>query len=90
MNSKEINLPLYIRNRNNGDMIEVKGLNGKKKIKDILIDEKIPKAKRDSIPLLVDKNDRILSIFGVKKSKYDKQTSEFYDIIIKCIKKKEE
>ena len=90
LNSNEIKLPLYIRNRKNGDFIEVKGLNGTKKIKDILIDSKISSQKREKLPILVDKNGKILCIFGVKKSKYDKQTDEFYDIIVKCIKKKEE
>ena len=36
LNSKKIKLPLYIRNRKNGDYIEILGLNGKKKVKDIL------------------------------------------------------
>ena len=41
LNSNEIKLPLYIRNRKQGDFIEVLGLNGKKKVKDIFIDEKV-------------------------------------------------
>ena len=43
LNSSNIKLPLYIRNKKEGDYIEVLGLNGKKKIKDIFIDNKIPK-----------------------------------------------
>ena len=39
LNSKNINLPIYLRNKKEGDYIEVKGLNGKKKIKDVFIDE---------------------------------------------------
>ena len=60
LNSNEIKLPLYIRNRKQGDFIEVLGLNGKKKVKDIFIDEKINKEDRNSYPILVDSNDTIL------------------------------
>ena len=85
LDSKEIKLPLYIRNKQDGDKIEIKGLNGSKKIKDIFIDEKINKTQRDTWPLLVDSNDIVLWIPGLKKSKFDKQKNENYDIIIKCM-----
>ena len=42
---------LYIRNRRNGDSFIPFGMKGSKKIKDYFIDEKIPKDKRDSIPI---------------------------------------
>ncbi len=90
LDSNEISLPLYIRNRKDGDTIEVKGLNGTKKIKDIMIDSKVPIKKRNEIPILVDKTGKILCVFGIKKSKYDKQINDFCDIIVKCIEKKEE
>ena len=83
LNSKEIKQPLYIRTRQDGDKIEIKGLNGSKKVKDIFIDEKIPKQERKDWPILVDSNDTILWIPGLKKSKFDKQNKENYDIIIK-------
>ena len=82
LNSKNITLPLYIRNKKNGDAIEVLGLNGKKKIKDIFIDSKIPKEKRENYPLLVDSDDKILWIPNIKKSKYNVKKNEFYDIIL--------
>ena len=82
LNSKNIMLPLYLRNKKNGDYIEVKGLNGKKKIKDIFIDSKIPLEVRNNYPLLVDSNDNILWIPNIKKSKYNVKKDEFYDIIL--------
>lgn len=90
LNSKDITLPLYIRNRKNGDQVELKGLNGTKKIKDIFINEKIPTSIRDSYPLLVDSKDKILWIPGLKKSKYDIENNEKYDIILKCYHRKED
>lgn len=83
LNSKEIELPLYVRTKLDGDKIEIKGLNGSKKIKDIFINEKISKQDRKDWPILVDSKDTILWIPGLKKSKFDKQNKENYDIIIK-------
>ena len=82
LNSKNINLPLYLRNKNEGDYIEVLGLNGKKKIKDIFINSKIPKDKRNTYPILVDSKDNILWIPNIKKSKYNVKKDDFYDIIL--------
>ena len=87
LNSKDVKLPLYIRNRQNGDKIMLK--NGTKKIGEILSESKIRKDERDKLPLLIDSNDNILWIPGIKKSKFDKQISEEYDIIIKYVKKGE-
>ena len=84
LNSKEITLPLIVRKRKNGDKIEVKNLNGSKKIKDIFIDEKIDVRKREVIPILTDSSGKVLWIAGIKKSKFCKNKNELYDIIVKC------
>ena len=89
LNSKNIKLPLYIRNKRNGDIIYLKGTNGKKKIKDIFIDSKISKTKRDNYPLLVDSNDTILWIPSIKKSKFNENINSFCDIILKYCEKEE-
>ena len=90
LNSNNITLPLYLRNKKDGDYIEVLGLNGKKKIKDIFIDEKIPIKERKKYPLLVDANDNILWIPNIKKSKYNVKKDENYDIILTSYKEREE
>ncbi len=82
LNSKEISLPLYIRNRKTGDKMIVKNMKSPKKIKDIFMDSKLPKEERETQPLLVDSNDNILWIPGIKKSKFDKANKENYDIIL--------
>jgi hypothetical protein len=58
-----------------------------RKIKDILIDSKIPMKSRNNLWLLVDSDGQILWIPGIKKSKFDKEINEKYDIILKYIKK---
>ncbi len=83
LNSKEIKLPIKVRSRQNGDKMFVKNLGGSKKIKDIYIDEKIPIEKRKEIPIVTDSNNTILWLPGVKKSKFDVETTGIYDIILK-------
>ena len=87
LNSKNIKLPLYFRNRKDGDFIILKGSNNKKKIKDIFIEKKIPLRERNNYPLLVDSNDNILWIPNIKKSNFcikKSENNQNYDIIIKC------
>ncbi len=79
----EVKLPLYIRTRKLGDKMLLKKIDGYKKIKDIFIDCKISLKERDTWPIVVDSEDKIIWIPGVKKSKYTKLKSEKYDIIIK-------
>ena len=82
LNSQDLSLPLKVRTRRNGDKMEVKNLGGKKKIKDIYIDEKIPLEKRKTIPIVTDNNNTILWLPGVKKSKFDVESDRIYDIIL--------
>ena len=83
IDSNEISLPLYIRTRKFGDKMFLKKLNGYKKVKDIFIDCKVPVKERDKWPIVVDSQDRIIWIPGLKKSKFTKLKNEKYDIIIK-------
>lgn len=90
LNSKDITLPLYIRNREDGDYIILKGSNNRKKIKEIFIEKKLPLKKRNNYPLLVDSNNNIIWIPNIKKSKFCNKKSENYDIIIRCNERKED
>ena len=89
LNNKDITYPLYIRTRCEGDQIEVKNLNGRKKVGDIFIENKIPRTLRDIYPILVDANDYILWIPGLKKSKFDSDINEKCDIILRYKRKGE-
>lgn len=83
LSSTDIEFPLFIRTRKEGDKMSVKNMNGRKKINDIFTDLKIPLEERDKWPILVDKNDEILWLPGLKKSKYDIEKSINCDIILK-------
>jgi len=60
--------PLYLRNRKNGDTMTLKI--GTKKVKDILIDQKIPLSIRDKMFVVADSKS-VLWIPGIKKSLQD-------------------
>lgn len=83
LNTKNLALPLYIRNKKDGDYIELKGITGTKKVKEIFIEKKLSKDQRTNYPILVDKNDTILWIPNLKKTKFTLKKQENYDIIIK-------
>lgn len=63
-------IPLVVRNRRDGDRMQLPGLNGRKKVKDIFIDLKIPPSRRDRIPLVFDAEGRLLWIPGIRQSSH--------------------
>lgn len=83
LNSKEITLPLYVRNKKDGDKMGIKGMLGSKKISDIFIDDKISSQDRLLWPVVCDSKDNIVWLPGLKKSKFNKTKDEKYDIILK-------
>ena len=83
LDSKSIKLPLYVRNRHDGDKMTVKGMLGRKKISDIFIDCKISSKDRELWPIVCDSDDNIVWLPGLKKSKFCKEKSENCDIILK-------
>ncbi|MEB3103274.1 tRNA lysidine(34) synthetase TilS [Paenibacillaceae bacterium T2] len=64
----KLDLPLAFRNRLPGDRFRPMGVDGSKKVKDLFIDHKISYYVRDRIPLLVDGQQRILWIPGLRRS----------------------
>lgn len=58
---------IKIRYKKDGDRIIPTGMKGEKKVKEILINEKIPKERRDKLPLIL-YNDEIVWIGGVRGS----------------------
>ena len=83
LSSDDVKFPLRVRTRQDGDRISVKGMLGSKKINDIFIDKKISIQERNMWPVVVDSNNTIVWLPGLKKSKFDKTKSENYDIILR-------
>jgi tRNA(Ile)-lysidine synthase len=59
-----VSLPLAIRSRRRGDRFRPLGMGHRKKLQDFLVDRKIPREIRDSLPLVVDGEDRIVWVVG--------------------------
>ncbi|MDF2673134.1 MAG: tilS [Clostridiales bacterium] len=73
------------RNKRDGDYIYPKGMKGRKKIKDIFIDKKIPREVRGKT-LLITQESEVVWIFGLRDSrkyKVDENTKHVMEIEIK-------
>lgn len=71
---------IIIRYRKDGDRITPLGMKGSKKLKDIFIDLKIPREKRDNIPILCF-DDKISWIVGYKTSQESRITNDTKNIL---------
>lgn len=83
LDKNEVKFPLHVRTRHDGDKMNVKGMLGRRKINDIFIDNKINLDERDVWPVVVDSDENIVWLPGLKKSKFCKTKDEKYDIILK-------
>ena len=60
-----LRLPLAVRSRRPGDRFSPLGMGGrKKKLQDVLVDRKVAREMRDSLPLVVDSADNIVWVVG--------------------------
>jgi tRNA(Ile)-lysidine synthase len=57
-------VPLTVRSRRPGDRVRPVGLGGTKKLQDLLVDRKVPRAERDGVPVVVDATGRIVWVVG--------------------------
>lgn len=89
LNSKEIKLPFYVRNKKENDKMKVKNMNGTKKVNDIFTDCKVLKELRNTYPIVTDATGEIIWIPGLKKSHLDRKKEGKYDIILKYSQKEE-
>ncbi|OPY91867.1 MAG: tRNA(Ile)-lysidine synthase [Syntrophaceae bacterium PtaU1.Bin231] len=55
MDNERITYPLVVRSRRAGDRFQPFGMSGHKKLKDFLIDIKLPRRRRDEMPLVADR-----------------------------------
>ena len=62
-----LQLPLMLRQRRDGDRFHPFGMQGTKKLKDLLIDAKIPRQERGQVPVLMN-GDEIIWVVGYRTS----------------------
>lgn len=78
---KAISPPLTVRTRRSGDRIRPFGFRGTKKLKDLLIDLKVPSVNRDRLPVLTDSSG-LLWVAGVRRSDRARITPETTRVLI--------
>ncbi|MFH1098221.1 MAG: tRNA lysidine(34) synthetase TilS [Candidatus Desantisbacteria bacterium] len=79
---EQINHPLTLRCRKDGDRFQPYGMQGTKKIKDFFIDLKLPMDTRNRIPLLVDKKGNVLWVIGLRIGEQVKITSKTQKVLV--------
>lgn len=79
--------PLFIRVRQDGDRISLKGMSSPKRLSRLFIDDKIPLNARDSWPLLVSSNNEVLAVIGVRVSNYFSEEKRSNDDMVLIIEK---
>jgi tRNA(Ile)-lysidine synthase len=77
---EKLDMGINIRNRKSGDIFKPYNSNGTKKLKEYLIDNKIPREKRDIIPIMA-KGNEVIWIVGYKISDKFKVTENTKSIL---------
>ncbi len=77
-----LGLPLSVRSRRAGDRFDPRRPGGGKKLKDFLIDRKIPRDTRDSLPLVVDGAGRVVWVVGYSLAAEFRVTSRSRGVIL--------
>lgn len=80
--------PLTVRTRLPGDRIWPLGSKGRKKVKDLLVDRKVPRAKRDLLPLVC-RGEEILWCGGVEMSELCRITDKTENVLLLTLKKRD-
>lgn len=84
-----IEMPLTVRLRHKGDVFRPLGSPGHCKLKEFFIDQRIPREFRDRVPIVVDKNDRIVWVVGYRISDDVKVTDHTKRILKFKVKRQE-
>jgi tRNA(Ile)-lysidine synthase len=66
--AEQLLFPLKVRSRQEGDRMSLLGMAGSKKVKDIFIDSKTPPSIRLKIPIVLDSQEQVLWLPGVRRS----------------------
>jgi tRNA(Ile)-lysidine synthase len=73
---------LTVRNRKPGDRLRPVGLGGRKKLQDVLVDRKVKRSERDTVPIVTDASDRIVWVAGHVVSEEFRVTERTKGVII--------
>ena len=75
--------PLAVRTRRRGDTFKPLGMGGRgRKLQDFLVDRKVARVDRDSLPLVVDGDDRIVWVVGQSVAEDFRVTTAKHGVIL--------
>lgn len=74
--------PLTVRSRRPGDRIKPIGAPGRKKVQDLLVDRKVPRAERDRVPLIVDREGHVVWVVGVAMADEFRVTASEAEVVV--------
>jgi len=77
-----VTLPLAVRNRRPGDRFRPLGAPGRRKLQDLFVDRKVPRAQRDAVPVVVDADGRIVWVAGVAMAEECRVTAPEAGVVI--------
>jgi tRNA(Ile)-lysidine synthase len=77
-----VTAPLTVRNRRPGDRIKPLGAPGRKSVKDLLIDRKVPRAERDRVPVIADASGRLVWVVGVAMADEFRVTAPESEVVV--------
>lgn len=80
--AEPLSLPLSIRSRRAGDRFRPGGFGHRRKLQDFLVDRKIPRETRQSLPLVVDGDDRIVWVVGLSVAEDFRVTGRSRGVIL--------
>jgi len=66
LDGESLSLPLAVRSRRPGDRFHPLGLGGAKKVKEALIEAKVPREEREAVPIVTDSRDRVVWVAGLR------------------------
>jgi tRNA(Ile)-lysidine synthase len=82
LQASALTMPLAVRSRRPGDRFRPLGAPGRRKLQDVLVDRKVPRAERDALPLVVDAADRIVWVVGVAIAEECRVTTPLAGVVI--------
>lgn len=84
LDATSVHLPITIRQRQPGDRMSLKGTTGTKKIKDVLIDQKVPLYQRDELRVVCDAKGDVICFLGYRDSRLsiERETDTIQYILI--------
>lgn len=71
-----------VRNRRPGDRIKPVGAPGRKKVQDLLVDRKVPRAEREQVPVVVDARGHVVWVVGVAMADEFRVTAPESEVVV--------